>query len=576
MPNGRPWRQPPNGFSLLLIILLAANYFAPFGDLDFAWQIRTAERIVETGEFRPLEAFTYTIASSQETEFEWLYEIVLWAIWKALGFGGLKLLKTILVVTPLLLLSLRLRREEVHWYGIVLAILTAIVVLSPAWNLRPLYCTTIGLLLVSGWLHDHCTGRRPLTCWLLPAMFLWSNLHPAVIVGQGLLAGAIGWEWLNRWLKWNPPLDRSANWRLTWIGGLGLAVTFFSPHPLDRLLFPFRPELAHPIQRIFVEMQPLYLFLFRPPYTAVLAYLVAVLVGLTVVLCFRHYRLWEVMLLLGLALLANMAVRSLQDWLLVMLALGVPHVGLLLKALQVRIRDGKRQQANLAFGSAGWWVAGDGWRAKHLLTSHPLRTTFRPPPSTLIALCVLHGLLRADRFCKRLLSSRLFRWQWFWPATVCALLTVVSLIPPLGRRMPVQESSDWPARAVDFIQAEGLEGRFFTVPDFGSYLTWRLGERTKCYVCSRSFSFPPELLEDSHLVPQLTPDWRLRMDRILDYGTDYFLLETWGPRGRLWHSLEAHIAEPLYRDDRTVLLSAAQMRAALNAMEDGTLGVAAR
>src|SRR5262245_9653313 len=144
------WRQLPNGFSLLFIILLLDNYFVPFGDLDFAWQIRTAERIVKTGQLPPPEAFTYTISSSQERDFEWLYEIVLWCIWKTLGFGGLKLLKTILVVAPLLLMGLRLRTGGVRWYGVALALLTAVVTSSPGWNLRPLYCTTIGLLLVSG------------------------------------------------------------------------------------------------------------------------------------------------------------------------------------------------------------------------------------------------------------------------------------------------------------------------------------------------------------------------------------------------------------------------------------------
>ena len=51
-------------------------------------------------------------------------------------------------------------------------------------------------------------------------MLAWANLHPGVVMGQGLLAGAIGWEWLNRRLRLNTPLDRRALWRLTWLGGL--------------------------------------------------------------------------------------------------------------------------------------------------------------------------------------------------------------------------------------------------------------------------------------------------------------------------------------------------------------------
>lgn len=515
-------RQLPNLFSILLIVLLTTNYVVPFADLDFTWQIRTGEQIVRTGSLQPRDAFTYTIAGQQVPEFEWLYEVTLWSIWSVFGFGGLKLLKTILVATPFLLLSLRLRKEGVRWHGIALALLVAIFVLSQAWNLRPLYCTTIGLLLVSGWLHDTCQGRRPMGWWLPIVMLLWGNLHPGVITGQALLAGAIAWEWLNRWLKINPPLDREACKRLTLIGGLALAATWISPHPLERLLYPFRPELAHPIQRIFAEMQPLYQILWQPPFTVVLVYLMAALVGIGVVLRFRHYRLWEVTLLLGLAGLANVAARCVQDWMFVMLAVGIPHLAVLIKGIASR-------------------------------------GVLRTPAKRLV--------LRGERSCKRLLNTPLLRFQWYWPAAALALLAAVSLVPALARRMPIQNAAVWPVAALDWLEVQGLRGRFFGPPDYGSYVGWRLGEGGQCYVDTRGFFFPPELLEDSHYVPQLGPEWRPRLQRILAYGTEYFLLETTGPRGKLWRTLQPYLERPLYCDSQTVLLSAEQVQCALSVID---------
>src|SRR5262249_15841070 len=153
--------------------------------------IRTGEHIFHTGQLRPVDSFSYTIAGRPVPDFEWLYEVALYGVWSALGHGGLKLMRTLCVGVPLVIVVLRLPREGVPWYGIALAQLTAVLVLVGSWNLRALYCTTVGLLLVSGWLHDHCTGKRPLP-WLLPVvMLLWANLHPGVITGQGLLAGAI-------------------------------------------------------------------------------------------------------------------------------------------------------------------------------------------------------------------------------------------------------------------------------------------------------------------------------------------------------------------------------------------------
>lgn len=524
------WKDPPNGFSLLLIVLLAVNYFAPFADLDFAWQIRTGEQIARTGRLHPPESFSYTIPGRQIPDFEWLYEIILWSIWSVFGFGGLKLLKTILVATPFVLLGLRLRKEGVRWHGIALTLLLAVFILTRSWNLRPLFFTTIGLLLVSGWLHDHCWGRRPLTWWLPVVMLAWCNLHPGVIMAQALLAGAVGWEWLNRWCKINPPLDRTAWRRLALVGGLGLAASWISPQPLERFLYPFRPEVAHPIQRIFAEMQPLYRSLWEPPYATLLVYLVAVCVGLTVALRFRHYRLWEVALLLVLGGLANVAVRSLQDWTFVMLALGVPHVTALLKVAAMRRRS-----------LAGRCIHGR---------------------------LVIRALLRGERAYQALFNSPLLRFQWIWPAAALVLLAVVSSVPPLARRMPIQNDAAWPVRALDWCEAQGLEGRFFGPPDYGSYVSWRLGERVKCYVDTRGFFFPPALVEDSHFVPQLGPEWQSRLQRIFAYGTDYFLLETTGPRGQFWRTFQPYV-DSLYCDEQTVLLSAEQVQRALALFAEG-------
>jgi hypothetical protein len=521
--------QWPNFFSLLAILLLAVNYFAPFTDLDFSWQIRTGEQIWRTGELKPADSFSYTISGQPVPEFEWLYEVILWNVWSNFGFGGLKLLKAILIATPLLLVGMRLHKQRVRWPGIALAVLFAIAVLSPAWNLRPLACSTIGLLLVSGWLHDHCTGGRPVDWRLVVVMLFWSNLHPGVIMGQALLCGALLWEWLNRWLRLNPPLDAASCRRLTLVGSLGMAVTFLSPHPLERLLYPFQAQLNHPVQQCFLEMQPLYRFLVEPPFSAWLVYPLAALVGLTVWLRFRQYRLWELGLLATLALLANAAVRSLQDSLLVMLALGAPHLAVLSRRLWHRRRE---------------------WRVQGATSPATLR---------MVAL-----IQRAALSVRRTLRAPVFRFQGLPLAMAGLFLAFISLIPALGRDMPRRDAAEWPVAALDWMEQHNVHGNCFGCPDYGSYVGWRLRERGRSYVDTRGFFFPPELVEDSLYLPQLGPRWEERLERVLSYKTDYFLLECTGPRGRLWHFLEPHIDQPLYGDGQCVLLSAGQVREALH------------
>jgi hypothetical protein len=288
-------------------------------------------------------------------------------------------------------------------------------------------------------------------------------------------------------------------------------------------LYPFSPDISHPIQRVFVEMQPLYATIARAPISGVLIYLVAAIVLVTVALRFRLYRGWEIMLLLGLTLLANIAVRAAQDWLLVMLALGVPHAVALLR--QAALNDRKRP-----------WIA---------LT------------------------LKVDRVWKRAWNSPLLRFQWGWPALAATVLTVVSLMPPLSRAMPLQDADEWPSGATAFLKEHGVEGHFFGPSDYGAYVTWRLGDSARCYTDTRGFFFPPVLLEDSHYLPQLGADWQTRMDRVLDeYDTDYFLLETTGARGELWRMLRPAVGDDVvYLDGQSVVLTAEVVRRGLKSLE---------
>jgi hypothetical protein len=491
------------GGAVLFALVVFAAWVRPFADLDFAWQVRTGEQIVHSGSLHVKDQFSYTIAGEQLPDFEWLWEVFLWGVWSIFGYAGLHILKVLCVITPLLLVGRRLRREGVGWHAVYLSLTVAVLALMPTWNLRPFYCTTIGLLLLSGWLHDHCAGRRPLPWYLPLLMLIWANTHPGVITGQGLLAGAIGWEWLNRWFRLNPPLDRAACRRLTFIGGFGLLATLICPGPVERLQYTFNPDLAHPIMRGFVEMMPLHWHAAQPPYLAGLIYVVAVLVFATIVLRVRAYRLWEIALLAGLAFLASYAYRSAPDFLLVMLAVGVPHVVALY-----------RQAAPIRVPAVLW---------------------------------------RMERSAKRVFSSPAFRFQPAWAVILLLLLPLVSFLPR-------SHGKDWPEAALDFIEREKIRGNFFGNPNHGAYLLWRLGpEDVRCYVDTRGFFFPPEVLMDCQRVMTCADDWRERLGRVIDRRTDWFLLETQGPGGALWRAMEGKVT-PRYLDDGVVLVSIIEVR----------------
>lgn len=147
---------------------------------------------------------------------------------------------------------------------------------------------------------------------------------------------------LNLKLQWNPPLSRAQAWRLAWVGSLALLATCISPDPLDRLLYPFRPELRHPVMHTFNEMHPLLAAPGGFPVVVITTYAVALVSLYVLVRRFHTYRLWEVALS-GPARLCspNMAARGNQDWFLVMLILTIPRLRDMLVEATTAI-DGKR------------------------------------------------------------------------------------------------------------------------------------------------------------------------------------------------------------------------------------------
>src|SRR5262249_52737435 len=148
----------------------------------------------------------------------------------------------------------------------------------------------------------------------------------------------------------------------------GLVATFLAPDPIQRLLYPFQAEIRHPAMRVFAEMQPLAWCAAQAPFVVLGTYVIATLVVISLIRHFRQYRLWEVCLLCMLGLFANLAVRGLQDWLLVMVLLGVPHLSASLRGerpVEVAVR---------------WFRWQPGWIAT-VMTSLIAITMFRPFPA---------------------------------------------------------------------------------------------------------------------------------------------------------------------------------------------------
>ncbi len=502
----------PNALTWLAWALGVYLYSSPPADLDFCWQIRTGEHILQTGEVPPRDSFSYTIAGQRIPDHEWLYEVGLAFGFRYLDHPGMKLGRVLLFAAPLIVLAWQLKARGVASHGIVLTVLACGLIFISFERLRPMVFSTLGLQLVSGWLSDHVRNRKPLDLRLPWVMFLWGNLHPAVIMGQALLLGAIAFEGLSCLCgRADPQMVR----RLTWWGGLGFTASLVAPDPMGRFLYPFASELRHPAQQLFREIRPPWSYLGQPPFVIEFALLLGV--ALTIVLWQnrRDFRLWEGALLLGTAGLAATATRGVIDWIVITSAYAVPRM-----APQLR-----------------------SWVALRSLTSR--------------------WVLRFERLAKRLFSGPLLKPQPRWLGVGLLVLAAFTM-SPWSVLTPNVENRLWPRQACDWIAAGNLPTappwNIFSGSDEGSYLLWRLPGKARVYTDTRGFFYPGELLLDSYYLPGADRDWPRRWERVLSYGTQYLLLRVDSP---WWSILEIHGATPLYRDGQHVLLTSEQVQEAV-------------
>ncbi len=221
--------------------------------------------------------------------------------------------------------------------------------------------------------------------------------------------------------------------------------------------------------------------------------------------------------MLGLGALAMTANRAIGDWLLVTTAIAVPQIAPLLHSLS-RLR---RTSSFARFA------------------------------------------LKTDRALKKLFQGEFLRPQGVWPAVTFAALIVLTMLP-LKIHLPNREANYWPTDAVAWIEKGGLQGRgpwkVFSTSDDGTYLLWRLPEQARVYSDTRGFYYSGQVLMDSFYLPLADADWPNRLDRVLSYGTEYFLVRSdWD----FWKLLKPYATtKHLYEDNQFVIVSADTVKSA--------------
>ena len=164
---------------------------APIGDPDLWWHLNAARWMVAQRAFPRVEAFSFTLPGTPWVDFEWLSQLVLYAVHAGAGLAGLWALKLAALAAAGWALSRALAAVGVSASGRALALAFWAAVIIPRSDARPemfslaAFAWLFWRLEARGAGSDGERTRLPLVSFVFFA--LWANLHAGFVYGLFLL-----------------------------------------------------------------------------------------------------------------------------------------------------------------------------------------------------------------------------------------------------------------------------------------------------------------------------------------------------------------------------------------------------
>jgi hypothetical protein len=442
------------GFVFLLLILTASAQ--PITDPDFWWHLRTGQYIVETRSIPHTDIFSTIRFGSEWVTHEWLSEVFMYSVFRALGYGGLIVIFSILITAAFWIVYERCTKHGVHPYVAGFALLFGAAATLPIWGVRPqMFSLLLASIFISFLDRYSRHEQMPSIWWLAPLMILWVNLHAGFALGLVLIVLAIAGLLLD-WLLLRQ--DSFANfWQrarpLCWLLIICAAAVCLNPSGARIYSYPFETLSSHAMMQYIEEWR-------SPDF---------------------HNPLFQILALLFLATFAVLAMSN------------------------KRARPGQ-----LLMLAATAWAALQSGRnvAFFALVAIPLLAEHS---WTLIAghswsswLSAIEARERTERSRQKIVLNVL-------------LLGIMLAVAALGveravRKQPAVEAEEFPAAAVDFIREHKPPQPIYNEYTWGGYLIWKLYPDYHVYIDGRADVYGDKLVEEFLDIHDGKKAWRERLD----------------------------------------------------------------
>jgi hypothetical protein len=441
--------------AMLLLFMLASR---PLVDPDFWWHLRTGQYIVETGAIPHTDIFSHAFFGREWVAHEWLSEIFIYAVHQALGYGGLVVTFSIIIVAALWVTYRECARRAGHPYVTGFALILGGLASAPTWGVRPQMFSFLFASIFIAVLVDYLrNGNKGFIWWLLPLMILWVNMHAGFALGLALIALAIIGLMLDQWLapdsECGPLWGRMRPLCLVWLACV-MAVSL-NPNGVRIYSYPFETLTSHAMMKYINEW-------FSPDFHELMFLPLAVLIFATFTVMVMSKERARPSELLLLSVTGFAALRSGRN---------VPFFALAAMPL-------------LAEHSWSW------------LTSHRWGQWLVVPEKREAG---------AQAIIKVLMNVVLLV---ILPTTLCVLR-----VRQVIANRATTEAQNFPVAAVEFIRSSRPPQPIYNEYGWGGYMIWKLHPEYRVYIDGRADVYGDQFIEEFLRTHDGEGNWRAPLDR---------------------------------------------------------------
>ncbi len=238
----------------VFVAVVALGLFTVAGrgitDPDIWWHLRSGQLMLQNRALFHSDPYSFTRLGQPWINHEWFSQILLFSLYRVVGFGGLIVVFAGIVAAALMLVFVRSPGRP---YLAALVTVCGAAASSPSWGVRPqmfsFLLASLYLLLIEK------SERSPnLLWWTVPLMLLWVNLHAGYAIGLAFLALFLIGETLEGaasaepWQKFSRRLKRLA---IAFLLCVGIAVV--NPNGLRIYWYPFATLRSAAMHRFIHE-----------------------------------------------------------------------------------------------------------------------------------------------------------------------------------------------------------------------------------------------------------------------------------------------------------------------------------